>query len=357
MNNNIDKIISSGFYSEKQYNFQTQCPSSFLKDLKQSGKERPWRKNKLLSVAISDAYFLIDELKKYGTVVGSCGNYLKFGACTNVEHGKKLIEAYFCKARLCVTCQGRRSLLVRKEVLDLVHWHREKYSTDIPLLLTLTVVNVPGDELGRTIDHMNKALRRLMRRKVIKRSIRSWFRSLEITYNQERQDFHPHFHILLMVPRNYFDTRYDFYIPQQEWLRLWKASMRDDRITQIDIRTIKARKEGTLESLAAEVAKYATKPSDYIKEDSNGDLEASPLVVENLHYGIKGRRLIGYGGLFEKIRKEKKLTDLENADLVHIDEDGVVKQCSCKICGSTLLEELYHWEIGLRQYRKVSAVS
>jgi hypothetical protein len=130
--------------------------------------------------------------------------------------------------------------------------------------------------------------------------------------------------------------------------------MRDDRITQIDIRTIKARKVGTLESMAAEVAKYATKPSSYVQENSNGLLEASPLIVEDLHYGLKGRRLVGFGGLFKQIREEKKMVDVEEADLIHIDEDGVVKECSCKICGSTLLEELYRWEIGLRQYRKVN---
>ena len=354
MNNNIDITINSGFASEKQYKSRTNCPPSFLKDLKQSGKERPWQKNKLLSVAISNAYFSLSELKQYGTVVASCGNYLKFGSCVTLEHGKKLIEAYFCKVRLCVMCQWRKSLVIRKQVLELVHWHREKYSTDIPLLLTLTVVNVFGDELGRAIDHMNKAWQRLVKRKVIKRSVRSWFRSLEITYNQERQDFHPHFHILLMVPKSYFDTRRDLYVPQQEWLRLWKASMRDDRITQIDIRTIKARKVGTLESLAAEVAKYATKSSSYVQENSNGLLEASPLIVEDLHYALKGRRLVGFGGLFKQIREEKKMVDVEEADLIHIDEDGVVRECSCKICGSTLLEELYRWEIGLRQYRRIN---
>lgn len=63
------------------------------------------------------------------------------------------------------------------------------------MLLTLTVVNVSGDELGRMVDCMNVAWRRLVQRRVIKRAVRSWFRALEITYNQERQDFHPHFHI------------------------------------------------------------------------------------------------------------------------------------------------------------------
>ena len=354
MNNNIDININSRFASEKQYKSRTNCSPSILKDLKQSGKERPWQKNKLLSVAISNSYFSLSELKKYGTIIAFCGNYLKFGSCVDVEHGKKLIEAYFCKARLCVMCQWRKSLVIRKQVLDLVHWHREKYSTDIPLLLTLTVVNVSGDELVRMVDRMNVAWRRLVQRRVIKRAVRSWFRALEITYNQERQDFHPHFHILLMVPKSYFDTRRDLYVSQQEWLRLWKLSMRDDRITQIDIRTIKARKVGTLESLAAEVAKYATKPSSYVQENSNGLLEASPSIVEGLHYALKGRRLVGFGGLFKQIREEKKMVDVEEADLIHIDEDGVLKECSCKICGSTLLEELYRWEIGLRQYRRIN---
>jgi plasmid rolling circle replication initiator protein Rep len=345
----INKTRSTTFVAKKQ----SQFPPLILRDLKQSGRERPWRKNKLFSSAISNAYLLLSQLRQYGTVVASCGNNLKFGSCTTVEHGKKLIEAYFCKVRLCVMCQWRKSLVIRKQVLQLVHCHREKYSTDVPLLLTLTVINVPGDELSRTIDRMNMGWQRLVKRKVVKRGVRSWFRSLEITYNQERQDFHPHFHALLMVPESYFDKRRDFYIPQQEWLRLWKLSMRDDRITQIDIRTIKARKVGTLESLAAEVAKYATKPSSYVQENSNGFLEASPSIVEDLHYALKGRRLVGFGGLFKQIREEKKMVDVEEADLIHIDEDGVVKECSCKICGSTLLEELYRWEIGLRQYRKV----
>lgn len=353
----MNNIINSGFDLKKQDKSQIQCSSSVLKDLKQSGKERPWRKNKIFSLAVSKAYFLLAELKRYGEVIASCGNELKFASCLTVGHGKKLIGANFCQARLCVMCQWRKSLVIRKQVLDLVHWHREKYSTDVPLLLTLTVVNVPGDELNRTISCMNDAWQRLVQRKVIRKAVRSWFRSLEVTYNRERQDFHPHFHALLMVPKNYFDKRYDLYVPQQEWLRLWKSSMRDDRITQIDIRTIKARKEGKLESLAAEVAKYATKPSSYVEEKSGGLLEATPLVVENLHYALKGRRLIGFGGLFKKFREEKKMVDVEEADLVSIDENETKKECFCKICGSTLLEELYRWEIGLRQYRRVSVTS
>jgi plasmid rolling circle replication initiator protein Rep len=338
-------------HTQRDSNSQQEIISDSLKDLKPSGKRRSWDKNKGFSMGVSQSYFLISELKRYGELIASCGSYLKFMACGIIEHGKRLIDANFCKARLCVMCQWRKSLVIRKQVLDLVHWHRERYSTDVPLLLTLTVVNVTGHELNKAIDRMNVAWRRLMQLKVVKRAVRSWFKSLEITYNSERQDFHPHFHALLMVPESYFKRSREFYIPHEEWLRLWRKSMRDDRITQVDIRKIKPRKEGELECLAAEVAKYATKPQSYIFENSEGELEASPEVVKELHYALKGRRLIGFGGLFNEIRKERKMVDVENADLVQIEEDETL--CACKICGSTLLEELYRWDFGVRQYRKV----
>src|SRR5476649_657715 len=114
-------------------NSQQKIVSDSLEDLKPSGKKRSWDKNKDLSMVISCAYSLISELKHYEELIASCGSYLKFGVCGAIAHGKRLIDASFCKARLCVMCQWRKSLVIRKQVLDLVHWHREKYSTDVPL--------------------------------------------------------------------------------------------------------------------------------------------------------------------------------------------------------------------------------
>ena len=83
--------------------------------------------------------------------------------------------------------------------------------------------------------------------------MRSWFRSLEVTYNKDRDDYHPHFHALLMVPHHYFYKDRGLYIPHEKWLDLWKKSMRDDRITQVDIRKVKSREQGSLESLAGKL--------------------------------------------------------------------------------------------------------
>lgn len=44
----------------------------------------------------------------------------------------------------------------------------------------------------------------MMQRKAVKSIVRSSFRATEITYNHDREDYHPHLHILLMVSPEYF---------------------------------------------------------------------------------------------------------------------------------------------------------
>ena len=83
-------------------------------------------------------------------------------------------------------------------------------------------MNVKGGELNKAIDQMNIAWKRLTELKVVKGAVRSWFRSLEVTYNKDRDDYHPHFHALLMVPHHYFYKDRGLYIPHEKWLDLGK---------------------------------------------------------------------------------------------------------------------------------------
>jgi plasmid rolling circle replication initiator protein Rep len=336
---------------------QPQSSSSSLRDLKNSGKKRQWKKNRALSLLVSKAYFSIYGLKKYGELIRGCGQWLTFGACSDEAHGKKLIRGMFCKLRLCISCQWRRSIVVRTQVLELLKEHLAKYSTDVPLLLTLTVVNVPGKDLNKTIDRMNKGWNLLTKRKKVGSVARSWFRSLEVTKNKERNDYHPHFHSILMVPKEYFERDQELYIIRDEWLKLWQESMRDKRISQVDIRVVAAKNDKDLENIAAEVAKYATKP---LTED-----EIDSETIDDLHYALKGRRLVGYGGYFKTIRKEKKMVELEEADLNDIIEDesgedvfqeGVSKVHICKICKEPLVEEVYEWDFAVGDYLRVCSL-
>jgi plasmid rolling circle replication initiator protein Rep len=314
-----------------------------LNDFKQNGKKRPWDKNKSYSMAVAKAYEYIPGLEHYGERIASCGTWLKMMGCPEVKHGNSLKKASFCYCRGCIMCQWRKSLVVKKQLLELVKEHREEYPSDIPLLLTTTVLNEIAERLDLTIDQMNAAWRRLMQLKVVRSVTHSWFRSMEITYNEERDDYHPHFHALLMVPKNYFYKKRGMYIPRDEWLKLWRQSMRDDRITQVDIRSLQCGTDAELEMSIGEVAKYMTKPNSYIFENEFGKKEADPKVIETLHHTTKGRRLIGFGGYFNKIRKAKKMIDIEKADLVDVDGEGLEAKCHCKICQKEMIEKIYHW--------------
>jgi plasmid rolling circle replication initiator protein Rep len=328
-----------------------------LIDLKSSGKERPWRRLKDQSMAVAEALMQTPELVKYGEAVVNCGTNLLFGVCKVVEHGKKLLEAFFCQCRMCTSCQSRKSLVIRKQTFDLVTWHKEKHSTDVALLFTVTVPNVVGESLNKKMDEMFKAWGKLMRKAPMKKAVRSWARFFELSYNEERGDYHPHFHALFLVPKRYFEKSSGLYIERNKALKFWQEVMKDITITQVDIRPMRGK--GGLESLVAEVAKYATKPISYIKKDENGNSQADPSVVREMFYALKGRRLVSYGGVFKKIRKERRMIDVENADLVTLEEaeevgceDGKTEGCGpkCKECNVAFGLERYLWDFNKRNF-------
>ena len=319
-----------------------------LDDRKASGKQRDWKGYKLKSLAIAAAYALYEELEKYAQRIGECGSWLKFAVCPEGHH-KFLIQACFCRCRLCIMCQWRKSLVIYHQLITILHRHMEQYKTDVPMLLTLTVPNVPAYELKDRLSLMYQAWNRMSCRRPFKRAVRGWFRALEVTYNADRDDYHPHFHVLLIVPAAYFKRSRGIYIERDDWLKMWKESTGIPEITQVDIRTVKKRsKKDALPAICAEVGKYATKVADYVKRLLDGSYEANAEVVQVLHYALKHRRLVAYGGYLKAIKKELKLVDVENADLVTV--EGEDKACHCPICQSTLIETIYRWQLGLKDY-------
>ena len=321
-----------------------------LNDKSSTGKPRKWSTYKKQSLAVSDAYRKFEGAATFSKRMDECGGWLRFLACAK-GHGLLLIAAIFCQCRLCPLCQWRRSLIIFHQVKQLACEHIKHYKSDVMLLLTLTVPNVKSDELSERISLMQKAWNKLILRRPVRRVCRSWFRSLEITYNESRDDYHPHFHVLLMVPENYFRKKYDLYIDRDEWLRMWQEVTGLSEITQVDIRKVKKLKKGdAITTVAAEIAKYATKPSDYVKATKDGLCEADAKVIEALHVAIRRRRLVGFGGEFKRYKQALKLAEVEEADMVKIDEKE--KTCHCRVCESELLPQMYRWQIGLRQYVK-----
>ena len=323
---------------------------TILEDKSSTGKTRKWSTYKKQSLAVSDAYRKFEGDSTFSKRMDECGGWLRFLACAK-GHGLLLIAAIFCQCRLCPLCQWRRSLIIFHQVKQLACEHIKHYKSDVMLLLTLTVPNVKADELSKRITLMQDAWHKLMKRRPVRRICRSWFRSLEITYNESRDDYHPHFHVLLMVPMNYFAKQYDLYIDRDEWLQMWQVVTGIPEITQVDIRKVKKLKKGdAITTVAAEIAKYATKPSDYVKERKDGLCEAKVEVIEALHVAIRRRRLVAFGGEFKRYKQALKLAEVEEADMVKIDEKD--QTCHCRVCESELLPQMYRWQIGLRQYVK-----
>lgn len=304
-----------------------------------------WVKSKLKSIAVSKAlkvdneYWLGRSQRMF-----ECGSTLKFAQSKTGE--SRLIEANFCKDRMCPACQKRRSLVVFHQVKNVCTAIADDFPTYKYALLTLTVPNVPVQELPTKISEMAKAWQRLVKRKEFSKAIKGWFRALEVTYNASRDDYHPHYHILLCVPSGYFKKSY---IKHSRWLELWQEAMRDDSINQVDIRAIKPnpKKEGAdaISSAAAEVGKYATKPSDYILESPTKDRYfAVPKVVQELAEGISKRKLVAFGGIMLEYSKKLALADVDSNSVDLINTDGDSDQVNA------VATQIFRWNIGLSNY-------
>jgi plasmid rolling circle replication initiator protein Rep len=307
-------------------------------------KATDWRKNKLRTNAVaavmkdSDKYWKGRSQRMY-----ECGSSLQFAVSKTGE--MRLYRADFCRDRMCPSCQKRRSLVVFHQVKNVCQAIQNDNPTFKYLLLTLTVPNVKADQLSDEIKHLAQSWKRLTLRADFKKSIKGWFRALEVTYNGERNDYHPHFHVLLCVPSGYFKKNY---IKQERWLELWQECTRYPNITQVDVRAVKPNKKradsDAISSAAAEVGKYATKPSNYIARLPDGDYMAVKHVVRELSMGIARKRLVAFGGIMKEYHSKLQLDDVESdsADLINVEGD--------KAAIDAVMIKVFRWNVGFSNY-------
>ena len=260
--------------------------------------------------------------------VAECGTVLEF--IHEIKDGHisekgKLHGANFCKDRLCPLCSWRRTLKIFSQVSDIMKLIGTEYDF---LFLTLTVPSVSEKELSPTLDRMFKAWYALSHRRRFLRSIKGFFRVLEITRNNKQSSksyglYHPHFHCILAVDKRYFKEAE--YIKRDEWLDMWQACYKDNSITQVDVRRARNKYDPEaqsavldLSSAVAEIAKYSVKSSDYI---FSGDDELTDRIVTTLSNSLRNRRLSAYGGCFKESFEKLQLDDAEDGDLVHIGDE------------------------------------
>lgn len=228
-------------------------------------------------------------------LVEDCNTFLSFVADKTLEK-QKLYKANSCKNRFCPVCAWRKA---RKDALGLslmMQYIKQQEKKEF-IFLTLTTPNVMSDELENEIKRYNNSFRKLIKRKKVGSVIKGYVRKLEITYNKERDDYNPHFHVLIAVNKSYFtDKRY--YISQQEWLDLWRDVTGISEITQVQVQKIRQNNNKEL----YEMAKYSGKDSDYLINQK---------VFDAFYKSLKGKQVLVYSGLFKEAKKKLKNGDLD----------------------------------------------
>jgi plasmid rolling circle replication initiator protein Rep len=222
-----------------------------------------------------------------------CGNWIEFLADREIAK-KKVYQANFCKNRFCPICAWRSAQKDAMKLSILMEYIETEHEKDF-IFVTFTAPNVKAEELRNEITRYNKAFKKLIERDVVVQMNKGYIRKLEITYNEKRNDYHPHFHVIFAVNKSYFTGR--TYISQQTWLNLWREVMKDDTITQVDVRRVKRGKD------VNEMAKYAAKDKDYT---------FSQEVFDVFYIALKGRQVLTYNGLFAAANKKYKNKELDH---------------------------------------------
>lgn len=309
------------------YSIQPTDCQEVLRDLDGRGKERPWHVRKLENMYISAAYDVFDSGKAQR--VAACASGLLFG---RTDSGRlKLLQAAFCRVRLCPMCSWRRSLKTHAHMTKILAAASEDLRY---IMITLTLRNCSGEDLSRTLDKLIGGFKNLTKRKRIKSAWRGWYRGVEVTHNLVDDTFHPHIHALVAVKSSYYTSK--DYIKQADLAQIWRECCGLDYDPIVDIRKC----YGQTVHAVSEVAKYTTKSSDIISFD-DWDLTVETLRI--LDRAFDRRRFIAYGGIFKQLHKQLNLDDTEDGDLTDIG-DGTEK------IAEDSPEFMYFWHTGYARY-------
>ena len=134
---------------------------------------------------------LLRALVKLGSPLAKKYDATLFCSSVLEQDGNKL-RSRFCNNRWCNICNRIRTAKLIKGYGAAID------SMIDPRFVTLTVPNVPATELRPEIRRMISEFRKIqeLRRKHKKPLIRG-IRKLEVTYNPDLQNYHPHFHFIV----------------------------------------------------------------------------------------------------------------------------------------------------------------
>ena len=239
--------------------------------------------------------------------VSGCSNHFTAVADRTLQKSK-IVKAIRCKDKFCPVCQKIKSTKNALAIQTMYNYLKENTKLNY-LFITLTAPNVKGEDLNNELISYSKSFERMIKVKKVAKINKGYIAKLEITYNAEDDSYHPHYHVIMAVPNQYFKNM-NYYIKRDEWLEIWKKAKRDECITQVDVRKVHNKNEDGISSEVLELAKYMAKSSDYFN---------SLDVFETYFNQTYKKRFMRYGGLFKealKDFKQGKLNKYINANVI-----------------------------------------
>ena len=291
-------------------------------------KWKRYRAKKIRSNHVGKAYNNLGEHDKYFAKLhqrmANCGRILPVDVW---DTGHRTIGkgVRFCGLRTCPGCQSLRADFMFGTLVQLVEEYLKRHPNKVPLLVTLTAPNCEQDKLGEQVSWISEAWKRLRNRQdKVSDLFRDSFRSLEVTNNQPKRQFHPHMHVLVFVDKYYFSRSNLDYVNQGELAEAWSQSLGEGVKAIVDIRAIKATNRAELLGALREVSKYVT------KEGTIEELEALPLdelceLIKGLTLGLRGKRAYAFTGELRKLKAELALEDGETVSMAKAAEDDETK--------------------------------
>jgi hypothetical protein len=201
------------------------------------------------------------------------------------SHSGKLVSKY-CKQRWCVVCSRVRTAQIIKQYLPTFRQWEGK------VFVTLTIPNCSASQLkgavqgmAKTFDRIRKQLDNAYRRNKTGLVIKG-LRKLEVTYNPDKRNYHPHYHLIM-------ESREAANVLREKWLEhyqdaVWKAQ------------DVKAADDNS----CMELCKYFTKLISSHSKDRVIHVKA----LDTIFQAVSRRRTMqAYGGL----KVEKEISDDE----------------------------------------------
>lgn len=289
------------------------------------------KKKKSLIIGEKLCHLNDTQLMKRGVRMINCSTELNFNYCPDCGE-THITKTNLCRDRLCPVCSWRLALKRYATMLQIMQI--VNVADFQPAFLTLTVKNCKPWQLKDTIKSMNKAFSNITKLKVWK-NIAGFAKAIEITYNKQSHEMHPHIHILLLLDKGTYTPSMVVEIKER-----WRRNLKIDYQPIIDLREIKSYNDdqnNDITGAVLETFKYTVKSKD---------LEDMPL-KEFKHFAkqINGLRLISFGGILKDIKQAL------NVDLEELKDDDEKQVIKCKNCGQDLQEALFQWSFGNQYYK------